>query len=416
MPKSEIRKQIDKALTALTKLAEFESWFKNEKISPGLILLNNSFIFRQKLKTTKSPQYLAIPTTSADALDLADVKVAQGRVINADFKFIPAAVAKYTLSVEPLASAIDQQVKQLGEVVFVLIGEVLNTVKMSEPIGHSLFDVVELDPSHKLLLTINGQTITINSPSDEEALWSELERTHGAKLPTDLAQPFATAVEALRRKHYAILKLPGKTIPSQPLLDTFSHALRESVKQYGLAYKVSKGLPGSAVFNDLLRIAYTFASDAVQVIRLLNSICDLKPIVRWCTLDEWYRLTDAFKALPWSKLENKPSLDGYTKTINSARNRAFHRLLPVESTLKLELQGRSLGTITLSLFPEHAGRRSGEPIDYEDKKLVDLLADFSRVVEKAVSPQFWQRNLEVMEKTVDLLDKTSTTLKLLAQA
>ena len=166
----------------------------------------------------------------------------------------------------------------------------------------------------------------------------------------------------------------------------------------------------------MLRIAYNFATDAVLVIRLLASICDLKPIVRWCTVDEWFRLAETFKTLPWTKMKDKPSLDAYQQTVNSARNKAFHRLLPVDNTLRVEMEGTKLGRITLRLFPEYAARNTEETMDYEDRALVDLLTDFTRVSEKSVSPQFWQRNIAVMEGTIDLLSRTSSTLKVLSKA
>lgn len=106
-----------------------------------------------------------------------------------------------------------------------------------------------------------------------------------------------------------------------------------------LTLDTTKGLPTPHTneFNDLLRIAYNFAGDALLVIRLLVSVCDLKPIVRWCSVDEWFRLADAFRSLPWSKVKEKPSLDSYQQTINAARNSAFHRLLRVDSTLRVQL-------------------------------------------------------------------------------
>ncbi len=75
-----------------------------------------------------------------------------------------------------------------------------------------------------------------------------------------------------------------------------------------------------------------------------------------------------------------------------------------------------MGTVTLHLFPEYVARRSEEGIEYEDRALVEILADFTRVGERSVSPQFWERNLAVMEATVGLLTATSNALKLLARA
>jgi len=70
----------------------------------------------------------------------------------------------------------------------------------------------------------------------------------------------------------------------------------------------------------------------------------------------------------------------------------------------------------LRLFPEYAVRGSEETLDYEDRALVELLTDFTRVSERSVSPQFWRRNIAVMEATIDLLSRTSLALKLLAGA
>jgi hypothetical protein len=114
-------------------------------------------------------------------------------------------------------------------------------------------------------------------------------------------------------------------------------------------------------------------------------------------------------------MKDKPSLDAYQQTVNNARNKAFHRLLPVDNTLRVELEGTELGRITLRLFPEYMARNAEETIDYEDRALVELLTDFTRVSEKSVSPQFWQKNIAVMEGTIELLSRTSSALKLLSE-
>jgi hypothetical protein len=154
-------------------------------------------------------------------------------------------------------------------------------------------------------------------------------------LPSELTEPFVTAVEKLQQKDHAILKLPGRARAKDALLDSFAVALRKSMVRYKTSLEVSKGVPAPHAneFNDVLRIAYSFASDAVRIIRLLVSVSDLKPAVRWCTIDEWFRLEDAFRSLPWSKLKQKPSLDIYQRTVNAARNRAFHHLLPVNNSI-----------------------------------------------------------------------------------
>jgi len=417
MPRNEIAAQIRAAVAAVTKQREFVKWLKDEKVGEGLVLLNNSFIFRQKLKTVKSDLYLGIPTRTSSNLGLSHVVVARGIAFNSDFKFVDLKGMK-KLDVEEIDAAIDQQLGQLGSIVMVLIGEVLDNVVTRAPIGHSLFSELELNPAATAILTIRDKTVQIKSVLDEEAIWIELEKAYGTDLPSDLAQPIASALDRIRKDHYAVLRLPGESTVSRPLIESFVDALRQNLSRYKLAWTQCKGQMDvdPAEFNDVLRIAYNFATDAVLVIRLLVSICDLKPIVRWCTLDEWFRLAESFRDLPWTRTKDKHSLDDYQLTVSNARNRAFHRLLPIDNTLRVELEGTKLGRVTLRLFPEYAARSSEETLDYEDRALVELLTDFTRVSERSVSSQFWRRNITVMEATVELLSRTSTALKLLARA
>jgi hypothetical protein len=408
MSRTEIANQIRDAVAAVVKQPEFVKWLKAEQIGEGLILLNNSFIFRQKLKTIKSELYLGIPARTASHLGVSNVIVVRGITFNTDFKFVELKGMK-KLQTDEIQTAIDKELGRLGSIVMVLIGA---------SIGHSLFSEIELNPRSSTAVTVNDKTIQVNSISNEEAIWSELEKAHGAHLPEDFAEPLATALDHIRKHHYAVLSLPGELNPSHPLLDSFVEALRENATRYKKAWSKCKGQldmdPGE--FNDVLRIAYNFATDAVLVIRLLVSICDLKSIVRWCTVDEWFRLAETFRKLPWAKTKDKPSLDAYQQTVNNARNKAFHRLLPVDNTLRVELEGTKLGRITLRLFPEYVARNAEQTMDYEDRALVELLTDFTRVSEKSVSPQFWQRNITVMEGTIELLSRTSSALKLLSKA
>jgi hypothetical protein len=417
MSRTEIANQIRGAVAAVVEQPEFVKWLKAEEIGEGLILLNNSFIFRQKLKTTKSELYLGIPARTAAHLGVSNVVVVRGTAFNTDFKFVDLRGMK-KLQTDEIPTAIDKELARLGSIVMVLIGEVRDNVITKEPIGHSLFSEIELNPTSSTALTVNGKTVLVNSVSDEEAIWSELERAHGAELPKDLAEPLAAALDNVRKHHYAVLSLPGELSPSCPLLDSFVDALRQNTTRYKKAWNKCKGQGNvdPSEFNDVLRIAYNFATDAVLVIRLLVSICDLKPVVRWCTVDEWFHLAESFRNLPWTKMKDKPSLEAYQHTVNNARNKAFHRLLPVDNTLRVELEGKNLGRITLRLFPEYVARNTEETMDYEDRALVELLTDFTRVSEKSVSPQFWQRNITVMEGTIELLSRTSSSLKLLSSA
>ena len=175
MPRNEIAAQIRAAVAAVTKQREFVKWLKGEKVGEGLVLLNNSFIFRQKLKTVKSDFYLGIPTRTSSNLGLSHVVVARGIAFNSDFKFVDLKGMK-KLDVEEIDAAINQQLSQLGSIVMVLIGEVLDNVVTRAPIGHSLFSELELNPAATTILAIRDKTVQIKSILDEETIWIELEK------------------------------------------------------------------------------------------------------------------------------------------------------------------------------------------------------------------------------------------------
>jgi hypothetical protein len=148
------------------------------------------------------------------------------------------------------------------------------------------------------------------------------------------------------------------------------------------------------------------------MMRLIISICDLKPIVLWCTLHSHFLLSEAFKSLPWTRSKYKASLKGYIDTIGDARNNAFHKLFPFRRALDVNLPEGSLRGPTLRIFSEFS-RKSENELTYQDKELVGVLTEFTRVSTIKVSHGFWQKNLEVMKQTRELLRNTGNALRLL---
>lgn len=163
------------------------------------------------------------------------------------------------------------------------------------------------------------------------------------------------------------------------------------------------------VSNDILWIAYNFASDAITFIRLIVSICDLKPVVLWGTMEKHFALAEALRNLPWHRHRNKPVLSNYCTTIADARNSAFHNLFSFRKSLDVALPEDSLQEAKMRIFSEHTKKRQNVLL-YQDKEFVDLLFEFTRARERQVSLQFWERNLSVMDVTVELCDATSDFL------
>src|SRR5260370_2780950 len=123
MSRTEIATQIRNAVAAVVKQPEFAKWVKAEQVGDGLILLNNSFISRQNIKTAKSGRYLAIPVI-ASQLGVSSVVVVRGIAFNTDFKFVDLkGIKKLGLEIDEIPTAIDQELAKLGRIVMVLIGD-----------------------------------------------------------------------------------------------------------------------------------------------------------------------------------------------------------------------------------------------------------------------------------------------------
>ena len=149
-----------------------------------------------------------------------------------------------------------------------------------------------------------------------------------------------------------------------------------------------------------------------NLIRLIVSICDLKPIILWGTIAEHFALSEEFRQLPWTRSHDKPSLKNYEYIISNSRNRTFHNLFPFRKTLKVSLSNSAIQKPELLIFSEF-GQKKNNKLSYHDKELVDILTKFTRAREQRVSDHFWQQNLKVMDAAIELFKKTSTFLKIL---
>jgi hypothetical protein len=127
-------------------------------------------------------------------------------------------------------------------------------------------------------------------------------------------------------------------------------------------------------------------------------------------------VSESFKNLPWKRSVNKPNLESYEKAIRGARNKAFHNVFPFTKSLEVRLDNVNLKARSLRLFSAYNPKKTGNVLDYEDKELVEIFGKFTRSEERYVSPEFWRKNLIVMEKTIDLLAALSEALKTLAAA
>jgi len=408
--------QIAGSARQITESHEFIEWSESHSLHAGDIIgLNNSYLHRVG-RVSKSDRYLGLVVQEEGGLPVVPV-VVDGVHFHTPFsQFRPG--HGNAPAIVPLYDAIEVERESLGDLVFILIGVVQDTVRLSDPINHGLFDVLTLDPTISTDLTIQGREVTIRSTFDEERLWGLLveEQTklgHPVGQDSALRQAFEVSLDALAAGSYARLVFPSEIgTDTDCVLRSIVKVLEEELEAYGAALKKCHGDPDvdPYAFNEILRISYNFASDATTLIRLISNVCDLKPLLLWATLGEHYALSNALASLPWTRTATKPSLEAYARVIGDARNKAFHNLFPFRKTLEVELPTTALKNVSLRLFSEFGNKKTANELRYQDKELVDVLMQFTRARERRAPASFWRTNFEVMEATVALFAKVEAVL------
>ncbi len=347
------------------------------------------------------------------------VFITKGLNMNKNFNLYSSKMPNESLpNLEPLSAIVESEIENIGHIVFALIGYIQEGVVLSEKFQHANITEIVWDSARNDLFFIDGSTLCINDANNEDSLWRSLTNycdQSGIEYNEDkLKQEFGSVLLKLQKKAEARLQLPDKKDKKwQGLTDAIVKELKKQRIDYGVALSKCKGNPDldSNAFNQLLRISYNFASDALPYLRLIISICDLKPIVLWGTIGEHYLLSEAFRSLPWARAKHKESLKGYRDIIGDARNKAFHNIFPFQKSLILALPPGSLQNAELRFFTEYGGRKNGNMLSFQDKELVDILLEFTRARHFLAAADFWERNISVMDRMIDLFEATSRILK-----
>jgi hypothetical protein len=413
----DILKGITEAPTAIQKHPAFIEWKRAQKPAKGdLIILNNSFVYRN-VKTTKSESFLALRFKDDAELE-AEPMVARGLAINSDFKLVPAK-SRNLPSLTPLTQAVSSELASLGVLVFLLIGAIEDTVVLAEAVKHDAVEALVWDPTLSSPLELAGAILKVRDASDEDDVWGHILahfRKTNEKPPEGLREAIAIAIDELQAQAVARLVLPAASSKSR---SSMTHQVASVLRRHRAVYAKALGpLSTSADLqdpNEVLRIAYNFASDATTFLRLVVSICDLKPIVLWGTIHRHHALSEAFRNLPWERARLKPSLDGYERIVRDARNAVFHDLFPFRKTLQVDLPQNALEKATVRLFSEYTRKKENQ-LTFRDKEVLDVLFEFTRARYRRAPLRFWQQNLAVMDATIDLFEETGNHLVALQRA
>lgn len=415
-----IKTFMEESINRLLLDKHFKQWLDEQHLRDGdVVLINNSFVFREGVRTAKNDLYIYVPVGEDGQLS-HHPGILRGPKINSNFKAI-ASKSSNISDMITLDSGVKKESSALGAFVFILISLIDDTVKNECELNHSAIDRVVWDPTKKEISNVVGKTVFIKDTYDEEAVWSAVEDYYSkqnAFPPDGLKEALGVALDKLQDEAVANLHLPKKSGSSDGgMTDCIIDVLMDQRSQYKAALDRCKGDPerDAGAFNELLRIAYNFSSDATTYLRLIVSICDLKPIVLWGTIYEHYQLSEAFRLLPWARSRNKPSLKNYIDTIADARNSSFHNLFPFRKSLNFRLPISALEDANLRIFSEH-GKKKDNQLHYQDQELVDVLLEFTRARERRVTSRFWKQNLEVMDATIKLFANTAAFLKALYRA
>ena len=417
---------IEKGIGTITRGAEFTQWSSSEiPAGEGIAAINNSFIYRDLVKTTKNEQYLCVSLEDGKVVS-GTASVARPQAFNSDFKFVKSS-SKVMPEIQPLEAAVTAEVSALGQLVFVLVGEIEDVVCDTE-VDHSYAHTLVFDPKQKEVARIvtmgdDQKSIVVNQLFDPGTAWTEIEAVIEREIGKEtegFQAAFSTAFDKLQQQAQSRLVFPSFDAPKSR--SSFLSRVRSSVKEQRRLYedalrKTERAKTTQAAhLNEVLRIAYNFADDAINVLALLMSVFDLKGIISWCTLPQHLDLAEAFRELPWTKVKGKPSLKRYQEIINGARNRAFHNLLGFDRSIFSDLTGVAVKARSLTLLPSHTRRKGYVAFDYEDRELVEVLSQLTLAPETAVSMEFWKRNANVMVKFESLLDATENATWLLNAA
>lgn len=410
-----ITQEIDQIVSSQT----FQTWKTKENVTTtDKVVLNNSFIYREVL-TKKSLKYLAFDLDVNG--NIKDIWVLEGIEKNdSDFKkFSPQLILSKGYALTSIQTEVNQELSKLGKLLFILIGKIDDSLTFEEDLsGVNSIKKVILNPNEQNYIIIND-ILSLPDTVDEDAIWQFVcsnfnNDTTFVNEKDKLREVLGKALDDIEKRAFCKLEFPDKSnIGSDTIIDSLLQVLEEQIIEYKAALASCNGdaRNDKTAFNEILRISYNFSTDATNFIKLIVSVCDLKPLVLWGTVGKQFSLSDAFKDLPWTRAKNKPSLKNYIDMIGNARNSTFHKFFPFRRTMDMNLPDDTFADFNLRIFSEFTNKKNNK-LNYTDKDLVEVLTEFTRTNEHRLSPSFWHKNVIVMEKTVEVFKQTGEFLKL----
>ena len=379
------------------------------------LVINSSFLYRDVKTAQSNRRLIARLTTSANRVRSDRISIIDNEPLKAHNKIVGAEAQLVSLP-----TAIHQEIASMGNLVFVLIGSIKGLRTCSQRVKSTRITEIRLVPSQTgapVQTTGNG-VYSIATLVPIEDLFEHINEELDEGLSIQERQALVSAYDDMLDAAITEVTVPTTAVRRRQdtILGKIAVSVREQVSSYRTALDTLLAAPEDRMaLNEVLRIAYNFSVDALPLLSLFVSVCDLKPLVFWCTVKEQWALHRAFSSLPWGALGRKEKLEEYKSLVSQARSYAFHHFLPFESTVEIDLTGLNVQARTIRLFLPF-GQKSGRGFHIEDQELADVLVEFSRPKQRPVSEAFWRANLSVMECALKLTEEIVSSLILIHEA
>jgi len=400
---------------ALKNTSSFKNWLQNENCSAGdLVLFNSSFLQREGLEVSskKSGKCLALLINSKKNVGNIPYFV-ENQFFNTEFKRLPK--QQNVVYTRITKTSLLKEFRNLGDLSFSLIGNILTQDTSEDINGIAGIDKLIWRPNSTLDLDIQGKEVIIREPFDHTSLWTDFKgkmKSLGNNVQeTSHSKKFIASLRLIQRKGSAKLVIPSRGEPIKKVgnfLDRVITALQNQLQEYKIALKNGEQI-------DVLRIAYNFTSDVLSMLRLIITICDLKPMIQWATADKHLLLWEFLQSLPWLRSNHKPSIQEYIRAVNDSRNQSFHDALPFQQTMSISLSGVNLPGAQVQFLHEYVDKKESG-FTFDDYELVKAVSNFSRAHRIDLPTGFWSKNIYVLNAIIDFFSEVENTLRITREA
>lgn len=406
-----IKKRIISEIKLITDSHFFKEWLDEEYLGGEkrkMVVINNSFIFRDNIKTVKNKKFICFDISDEKVFNHNKLFVVDGINFNSPFKILHTNTSSNIIKID---EAIKTELKLLGDVLYSVVGKIEDINDITYEFGNSNFKNISLIPTLSSNFEIDKDHIKIKDCNDREDNWLKIEKfcdENDIEISDQLKVAFDKALTYFQDNAFSTLTLPKKFDSSEKyLLDQIALVIDEHLTSYH--ENILKLDSHPQVMTEVLRISYNFVSDVNKLLTLLINIYDLKPLILWLSISKYLSLDHKFKELPFGFSRKKASLADYESIIKNARNKSFHQLFPFNKSLRFKLD--KLDDINVTIFSTH-GKKDGNRMTFKDQPLYELLTSFTRVNEQVVSKDFWVKNEAIIKCVHELIISTSESIKL----